>query len=146
MNSLDEKYFSTSAPTSHPSDSSGASDCSCQIRSKISRNENNLKNLDLKITLELVDFKKRLDDIRNILESAGPSSSEPTPEAPAPSSPEENPLLPLPSRIPPSSTPSRPVTESNKNDEETDDENPTSESDFDTGKSEYEFSDVDHLN
>ena len=167
LNSLDEKYFTTTAPTSHPSDSSRASDCSCQIRSKISRNETNLKDLDLKITLELVDFKKRLEDIRNILGNAGPSSSDPPPAGPTHSTPEGNPLLPFPMRIPdPSSpTPSRPETGSSAINGEADAEHPDSisqsevprnslemsptsdiSSDFDTGESEYEFSDVDHLN
>ena len=167
LNSLDEKYFTTTAPTPHPSDSSRASDCSCQIRSKISRNETNLKDLDLKITLELVDFKNRLEDIRNILGNAGPPSFNPPPTGPTHSTTEGNPLLPFPIRIPDpsSSTPSRPETGSNSINGETDAEHtdtnshsevlrnslemsPTSDisSDDDTGKSEYDFSDVDHLN
>ena len=48
LNSLDEKYFATTAPTPDPSDSSQPSNCSCQIRSKISSNATNLKDLDLK--------------------------------------------------------------------------------------------------
>ena len=79
LNSLDEKYFTTSAPIPHPSDSSQSSNCSCQIKSKISRNETNLRDLDLKITLELVDFRKKLEDIRNLLGSAGSTTSESPP-------------------------------------------------------------------
>ena len=165
LNSLDEKYFTTTAPTSLPSDSSNASDCSCQIRSKISRNETNLKDLDLKITLELVDFKRRLDEIRNILGNAGSPTSDPSPAGRPNSSPEENPLLlPAPVRVtdPSSSNPSRPETRPNTRIEETEAERPdlishseepisslemsTSSSDSDTGESEYEFSDVDYLN
>ena len=162
LNSLDQKYFSTTSPNPHPSNSSRGSDCSCQIQSKISRNETNLKDLDLKITLELVNFKKRLEDIRNILGNANPPSSDPPPEG---STPEGNTLLPSSMRIPSSPTLSRPEAELDTFDEETDTENPDSNpksnvlrnslvmsttsdtsTDFDTAESEYEFSDVDHLN
>ena len=127
----------------------------------------NLKDLDLKITLELIDFKNRLEDIRNILGNAGPPSFNPPPTGPTHSITEGNPLLPFPIRIPDpsSSTPSRPETGSNSINGETDAEHtdtnshsevlrnslemsPTSDisSDDDTGESEYDFSDVDHLN
>ena len=93
---LDEKYFVTTAPTPHPSDSSQPSNCSCQIRSKISRNTTNLKDLDLKITLELVDFKKKLEDIRNLLGNAGSPPSESLQAGATNSSPEGNILLLIP--------------------------------------------------
>ena len=93
LNSLDEKYFATTSPTPQSADSSWSSDCSCQIRSKISRNETNLKDLYLKITLELVDFKKKLEDIRNIVGNAGSPSSESPQAGATKSSPEGNLLL-----------------------------------------------------
>ena len=146
LNSLDEKYFATTAPTPQSSDSSRSSDCSCQIRSKISRNETNLKDLDLKITLELVDFKKKLEDIRNLVGNAGSPSSE-SPQAGATNSSPEGHLLLL---IPPSST-----VASASNDTEAEHPEPISSneeprntpsdisSDSNTDDSEFDFSDVD---
>ena len=95
FDALHAKYFSpTSSNPSPSSDSSWFSDCPCQIRAQISKNSDNLKNIETKLSLELQQVRKRLEEITR--------SEAPTPPQPSQSPPTST-SIPRPS--PPPSPP-----------------------------------------
>ena len=79
---LHEKYFSSSL------DTTSSLDCPCQTKSKISRNTENLKSLELKIMHELERLNARLEHPR--------PAAQPAPSSQPPSShpPQQSPVVP----------------------------------------------------
>ena len=96
LDSLHNKYFSpTSSNLGPSSDTSWSSDCPCQIRAQITRNTDNLKNMEITLSIELQQVRKKLEDITRSTAPTPPQSTHTPPTStsiPTPS--------PLPRQIP----------------------------------------------
>ena len=138
--SLNEKYFSpASQAPKFSSETLSTPDCSCQIRAQISRNNQNLRELEMKLSSEIQLIYRKLDSIssQSVTCSSTPmtaSSSVPTPSTSFP------PVSPSDQDIPDDLPPAAPL---NQNDHENPAEaEPLSASDSDDSESNFNFSDV----
>ena len=87
---LSNKYFSPSVDSSSfssaHSDTSWSSNCSCQIRSKISANSLNIENLQKMLETGLVKLEEKLVNMEVTIKKTKPDVSQPTPHRSASSS------------------------------------------------------------
>ena len=85
--SLQEKYFppASQAPN-FSAEILSAPDCSCQIRSQISRNTHNLEELQLKLSSEMQLLTKKLDSLIKQSVTCSSSPERPSSSVPLPSS------------------------------------------------------------
>lgn len=80
LDALHSKYFSsTSSNPNPPSDTSWSSDCPCKIRAQIIRNGDNLKDMELRFSMELEQVRKRLEDITRSTAPPPPQSTQSPP-------------------------------------------------------------------
>ena len=105
---LSNKYFSPSVDSSSfssaHSDTSWSSNCSCQIRSKISANSLNIENLQKRLEIGLVKFEEKLVNIETTIRGTKADVSQPPPQTSSSNTPQSAPTTNPPAPTPPTFT------------------------------------------